>query len=335
MGSRAAVFCHNGLGDGVISLVLSNNLHLNGWHVDTYQNFIGSMQNWFPHLPVISYPPIHEIERILYQYDWFFVFHNDTSEFIQKLIAEGKRRFPDSVKVIYAYPSRRIVHEPYYQDSQIDPGESMAESLRIFCEKILLLSKSTRSNGFIPPTELCHRTNITRVAIHPTSSRATKNWPKEKFVELTSHLLKRGYDPVWIIGPKERTEWISIKGDFDMPEFSTLDALARFIYESAYLVGNDSGLGHLASFLEIPTLTITRRKALARLWAPSYTTGVIVTPPAWIPNIRGFRLRDRYWQKWISIKKVLRSFDRLVKLAQGQNFQVAHTSSLKKPHFPI
>jgi heptosyltransferase-3 len=87
--------------------------------------------------------------------------------------------------------------------------------------------------------------------------------------------------------------------------------LTRFIYESGYLVGNDSGLGHLASFLGVPTCTITRRKALAKLWAPSYTPGAVVTPPPWVPNIRGLRLRDRYWQSFISVEKVLFAFDKL------------------------
>ena len=309
MKPTAAVFCHNGLGDGVISLVLSNNLHLNGWHVETYQNFIGPLQKWFPHLPVIPYPSILEIEKILHRYEWFFVFHNDTSEFIQKLILEGKRRFPDQMKIIYAYPSRRIVNEPYFLDAQIDPKRPMAESLRIFCEQILHLPKSTRSNGFIPPPELLHRCYKTRVVIHPTSSRTGKNWTKEKFVALACHLRDKGYNPIWLIGLKERKDWDPC--GFDWPEFSTLDALASFIYESGFLIGNDSGLGHLASFLEIPTLTIARRKALARLWAPSYSMGMIVTPYPWIPNIRGFRLRDRHWQKFISMQKVLRAFDRL------------------------
>ena len=261
-----------------------------------------------------TYPPIGEIERILHQYEWFFVFHNDTSEFIQKLIAEGKRRFPGQMKVIYAYPSQRIVHEPYYQDSLIDPRLPLTESLRIFSENILHLPKSTRSNGFVPPVQLRHRVNNKRVAIHPTSSRPRKNWTGKKFVEVARSLVQRGYEPMWIVGPKERDEWVRMKDDFEMPEFSTLDRLARAIYESGYLIGNDSGMGHLASFLEIPTLTITRRRALAKLWAPSYAPGVVVTPNACIPNIRGFRLRDRHWQKFISTRKVLRSFDRLAHL---------------------
>jgi len=313
MGPRAAVFCHKGLGDGVVSLVLSNNLHLNGWQVDTYHDSMGSMQNWFPHLPIVSYPSIHDIEKILHQYEWFFVFHDDCNEFVQKLISEGKRRIPDQLKVIYAYPSRGIVHELYYQDAQIDPDLSLAESLRIFCETILLLPKSTRSNGFVFPSELAHRLYKKRIVIHPTSSRAGKNWTKDKFVELAGLLFQQGYEPVWIIGPKEREAWGRLNSGFPMTEFASLDELAHYIYESGFMIGNDSGIGHLASFLEIPTVTITRRKALAKLWAPSYVAGAIVTPPSWIPNISGFRLRDRHWQKFISTRKVLRAFKRLAK----------------------
>lgn len=313
MGPKAGVFCHNGLGDGVVSLVLSNNLQLNGWRVDTYQNTIGSMQRWIPHLPILPYPEADQVERVLHEYQWFFVFQNDSSEFIQKLIAEGKRRDPDQVKVIYIYPSRRIVNEPYYQDAQIDPDLSVAENLRRFCENILHLPKITKSNGFIPPEGLRHRLYEKRVLIHPSSSRPGKNWSKGKFIELAWHLEKEGFEPQFVLGGKEREAWGG-QAKFFAPVCSTLDDLASYVYESAYLLGNDSGLAHLASFLGIPTLTVTRRKALARLWAPSFAPGVVVTPHPWIPNIRGLRLRDRYWQKFISTEKVLRSFDRLVQI---------------------
>lgn len=314
MGPKAGVFCHNGLGDGVVSLVLSNNLQLNGWKVDTYQNMMGSMQNWVPHLPIFTYPTVDQLDRILHEYQWFFVFQNDSSEFIQKLISEGKRRDPDQMKVIYIYPSKRIVNEPYYQDAQVDPDLPVAENLRLFCERILHLPKITKSNGFIPPSGLRYRLHMKRVVIHPTSSRPGKNWTKSKFVRLAAHLQKEGYDPIFMLGSCEKKGWEDQRLSY-APEFSSLDEVARYIYESSYLLGNDSGLAHLASFLEIPTLTITRRKALARLWAPSYSSSIVVTPHPWIPNIRGLRLRDRYWQKFISVEKVLRGFDRLVQIA--------------------
>lgn len=313
MGPRAGVFCHNGLGDGVNCLVLSNNLHLNGWNVDTYQNTIGSMQNWFPHLHVDPYPKIEELPRILSTYDWFFVVQNDTDPFIQKLIQEGKRRFPDHMKVLYLYPSPNIVNEPYYLDCLTNPRASIAENMRIVCEKVLRLPKITKSNGFIPPIGLIHHKYPQRVVVHPTSARITRNWPKEKFVKLALHLKDEGYDLTFVPGgAKECEEWKDVEDlGFQVMSFASLDRLSQYIYESGYLIGNDSGLGHLASALNVPTLTLCRRKAWANMWAPSFHKGVVITPSSLIPNIRGFRLRDQHWKKFISVEKVLRNFKKL------------------------
>jgi ADP-heptose:LPS heptosyltransferase len=317
MGPRAGVFCHNGLGDGVNCLVLSNNLHRNGWHVDTYQNTIGSMQSWFPHLPVTPYPALAELSRVLSSYDWYFVVHNDTDEFVKRLIQEGKRRFPDRLKVLYLYPSKNIVNEPYYSDCLVDPEASIAENMRLFCERVLHLPKITKSNGFIPPPELVYRKHPKRIAIHPTSARPTRNWPKEKFVKLALHLKEEGYQLSFIPGgSKESEEWSDVeKMGLEVARFPSLDALARFLYESGYLIGNDSGLGHLASALGIPTLTFCRRKTWANMWAPSFHRGVVVTPSSLIPNIRGFRLRDRHWKKFITVGMARRGFERLVQTA--------------------
>jgi len=307
MGQRAGVFCHNGLGDGVNCLVLSNNLQLNGYSVQTYQNSIGSMQNWFPHLDVQPYPKLEELPRILSSFDSFFVVQNDTSEFVLKLIQEGKRRFSERIKVIYLYPSKNIVNEPYYSDCLTDPGLSIAENMRLFCERVLHLPKITCSNGFIPPTGLVSRKFPKRVVIHPTSARETRNWPKEKFLKFAAHLRSKGFDPVFIPGVSEG--WDDL--DFKTAHFETLDLLARFLYESGYLVGNDSGLGHLASALKVPTLTFCRRKTWANMWAPSFHKNIALTPSSWIPNIRGFRLRDRHWKKFITVSKAKRAFERL------------------------
>lgn len=314
MGPKAGVFCHNGLGDGVNCLVLSNNLHLNGWQVDTYQNMIGSMQNWFPHLSVQPYPSMEELPRILSTYEWFFVVQNDTDPFVQGLIREGKKRDPEKVKVLYLYPSPNIVNEPYYLDCLTNPKKSIAENMRIVCEKVLHLPKITKSNGFIPPLGLIPNQFPQRVVVHPTSARVTRNWPKEKFVKLALHLRDEGYEVVFIPGVKEMEEWEDVRSlGFELKSFSTLDALSRYIYESGYLIGNDSGLGHLASALGVPTLTLCRRKAWANMWAPSFHKNVVITPSPFIPNIRGLRLRDRHWKKFISVGKVLSGFQELSK----------------------
>lgn len=312
---KAAVYSHSGLGDGIISLVLSNNLHQNGWMVDTFHNGMQSLQSWFPHLPLLPYPTNPSISSHLDYYDKLIVFHNDSSEFILKLIEIGKKKDPDKIKVIYPYPTLGIRLKPYYQDSLLDPTKSIIEGLRIFCGEILQFPKTTLSNGLIAPLHLHFRKHPKRVVLHVASSRPGKNWLIERFVKLALHLKKKGMHPVFIAGgPKERKEyeWLIEEG-FDLPLFPHLDAVAQFLYESGYLIGNDSGLGHLASCMGIPTVTISRRKKVARFWRPAWTLGKIVVPHFLIPNIRGLRLRDRKWRFFISTGKVLRAFSNLLK----------------------
>lgn len=311
---KAAFFCHNGLGDGVNCLVLSNLLHLNGWQVDTYQNTIGSMQNWFPHLTVHPYPKIEELPRILSSYEWFFIVQNDTDAFVKSLIREAKKRDPEKVKVLYLYPSPNIVNERYYLDCLTDPKKSIAENMRIIADKVLHLPKKSKGNGFIPPLGLTAHKFPQRVIVHPTSARVTRNWPKDKFVKLALHLKNEGYQLVFVPGANELKDWEDVRAlGFDIVSFSNLDALSRYIYESGYLIGNDSGLGHLASALGVPTLTLCRRKAWANMWAPSFHKNVVITPSSLIPNIRGLRLRDRHWRTFISVGKVIRGFKELSK----------------------
>ena len=312
MGSKAGVFLHNGLGDGINGLVLSQNLHLNGFSVETYQNTIGSMQSWFPHLPVKPYPDLTALSSILHAYDWYFVVWNDSSEFVQRLIEEGKRRFPERIKVIYLYPSPSIVHELYYSDCLTNPRVSVAQNMRILCERVMHLAKLARSNGFIVPEGLVFRKFPKRIVIHPTSARETRNWPKEKFVKLAMHLREEGFQPVFVPGAKDLANWSDV--GFEVFDFPTLDELAKFIYQSGYFIGNDSGLGHLASALGIRTMTFCRRKALAKLWAPSFSESVVITPNPLIPNIRGFRLRDRHWQKFITVNRARRAFEFLLQM---------------------
>ncbi|MDE3045468.1 MAG: hypothetical protein KGJ02_02335 [Verrucomicrobiota bacterium] len=312
---RAAVFSHNGLGDGINMLVLSHNLHLNGFVVETYQNTMGSMQNWFPHLPVKPYPPMEELSSVLHAYDWYFVVWNDTNEFVLRLIEEGKRRFPERMKVIYIYPSPNIINEPYYSDCLIDPKLSLAQNMRNLCEKVMHFPKIARGSGLIAPEGLIFRKYPKRVIVHPTSGRESKNWPKEKFVKLAGHLKEEGFLSVFVPGMKEMAQWrdVAIQG-FEVVDFPSLDELARYIYESGYLIGNDSGVGHLASALGIRTLIFCRRKAVSKLWGPSFSESIVLTPNRLIPNIRSLRLRDQYWQKFISVNKARRGFEILIQM---------------------
>lgn len=320
---RAAVFCNNALGDGIVSLTLSHNLHLNGWEVDTYQNSLLPLQGWVPHLPLLRYPEVSEGSALLEKYQWFFIFQDESSPLLRYLVEEGKRRFPDRVRVLYVIPSRHVVRERYYGDAELNPEVALAESLRRFCAHKLHLPKTALSNGFTPPSDLVYRKYPCRVILHPTSGNPNKNWPKKRYVKLALHLQESGYEPIWVVG-NQREGWDRIQ------EFATLNDLCRYFYESGFFIGNDSGLGHIASSLHIPTVTIARRRTAAKLWAPAFTPGSVVAPPDWIPNIRGFRLRDRKWSWFVPVRSVIRAFDQRV--AAWQTSQLSSASSPQTAH---
>jgi ADP-heptose:LPS heptosyltransferase len=94
------------------------------------------------------------------------------------------------------------------------------------------------------------------VAIHPFSGSARKNWPLERFRELTSRLKL----PVrWCAGPEEKLAG-AVRID-DLYELACWLAGAR-----AY-IGNDSGITHLAAAVGTPVVALFGPTNPA-IWAP-------------------------------------------------------------------
>lgn len=82
------------------------------------------------------------------------------------------------------------------------------------------------------------------VIIAPGSGSPIKNWPIEKYKELSFHLKEKYFKVIWVAGPAEN--------HFTLPENETvvrtpdLLSLVAFFLNSKYYVGNDSGVTHLA-----------------------------------------------------------------------------------------
>jgi len=311
---KCAVISCPGLGDGLVSLVLSNNMHLNGWEVITYhEKFLMQLQPWFPHLPIRAFPDQTEIPNLLTTFDKIFVSYSSSSTFVQELIKEGKKQERGKLIVLNPSYSKSVGKQPFYEDTFFSPKITVVRNIEIFCHKLLQLSKSTKSNGLIVPYDLQHRQHIKRVILHPTSAKKGKCWEQKKYVKLALQLKQKGYEPVFVMSAEETREWEWIKKlDLQLKVFSGFDALAKFIYESGYMIGNDSGIAHLASSLGLPTVSLFRSFRSAKIWRPGWGENKIICPPRYVPNLSGFRIRDKKWQKFISVRKVLRNFEKLV-----------------------
>ncbi len=294
-----AIFSCKGLGDGLISLILAHNLVQEGHEATLFHPFLQELQGWFPHIPI---RPLAEATE---DYDHFFFFYEKLPP-LEPLLRAYEKKFKEKICVLNPIATTNTDY-PYWENGQFDGHIPFVDNLYYFCKRTLSLSAPTKKNGICIPTHLIKNKYPNRVIIHPTSSRNGKNWSPKKYISLAKKLEKVGFTPAWILTPQEQALW-----PVHAETFSSLSDLASYIYESGVMIGNDSGIGHLASCLGLRTLTICRNADSARFWRPAWTQGYVLTPPKWLPNLKGLRYRDKYWQTTISVRNVLKTFHRMV-----------------------
>jgi ADP-heptose:LPS heptosyltransferase len=102
------------------------------------------------------------------------------------------------------------------------------------------------------------------LAVHPGSGSPAKNWPTERFAEAA---LRLSPDRPWLLalGPaeKETAEWPGAVVAREWP----LRPLGAALSCAGLVLGNDSGIAHLAAASGAPTLTLFGPTDPA-LWAP-------------------------------------------------------------------
>ena len=90
------------------------------------------------------------------------------------------------------------------------------------------------------------------IILHPGSGDPKKNWPLEHFGTIAERLRKAGHTVAWCLGPAEEDAPPLAPA---LPEMPLVD-LAGVLSRARLFIGNDSGIGHLASLAGCPTLTI-------------------------------------------------------------------------------
>lgn len=299
MNMDIAVFSCLGLGDCLLSLILSNNLVKQGYKVTTFHPFMSQVQSWFPHLLIRPFPPKLE------QFDRYFIFL-ERSEWMKEIMDECLTKYRSRTTILNPIATPNTDY-PFWEEGHFDGRKPFADNLEAFCRDRLGFEPATKSNGIVIPPQIQIKKYPKRVIIHPTSSRPNKNWSRHKFLTVAKKLKAEGFDPVFTVGPHERGEWP------EAPHFDSLSDLFAFVAESGAMIGNDSGIGHLASCFGLPTLTLCRNVRTADFWRPSWAPNAVCLPNPLLPNIKGLRLRDHHWQIGISTSRVLRSFYHLVK----------------------
>lgn len=122
------------------------------------------------------------------------------------------------------------------------------------------------------------------IVLHPGAGSGKKCWPVERYLELAGELSRAGRQVEVILGEVELEQWPQERVDAFAKSASivrpaTLVELMDRLLKGSAFVGNDSGPGHLAAMLGIPTISIFGPKDPTR-WKP-IGPGVRVVSGEW------------------------------------------------------
>lgn len=295
--TRSALVCASGIGDGLLMMIVAHHLKKLGMHPTIFHDHAETLKGLFENHTFQTHIPIEELEA----FDTVIV-ENDNSKRAWDLFRLRDQGKMGHVRFIFPTKSSNFKEG----DFLFNPELPVATNLSAACAALLGSRPSKENDLTLPQGE--HGKYPKRVVIHPTSNDPKRNWRKEQFLELANLLENEGFEPVFIVSPDEREEWETL--NVTLPSFPTLKEVAAYTYESGYLIGNDSGLGHLASNLGVTTLTISGNPKRVRLWRPDWAYGTVVTLPFPLPNFKGinFRMRENHWQSFISVNKVFKAF---------------------------
>lgn len=286
---KFAVVCASGLGDALITSIASHHLRMQGHTVTTFSRHLPGLGRWLEEgnyaLPGENWDEIlHSFDRVLLQHD--------NTESAHHIV--GLRKFGLPVYVFYT--NYRFSKHGALLSSFDVPFNEEQTMVRNTCRalEILFGGPVSKKNCLTPPQELIHRKHRKRVWIHPTSGSIERNWPQNKYMYLARRLEDLGLEP--------------IVASCELP---TLEDLASSIYESGMFIGNDSGPGHLASYLSIPHLILASGlpRAHIKRWRPDWLQGELLLAPRWTPK--------KYWKQFITTEMVLNSFKSLIELKRS------------------
>ncbi|MCF7852107.1 MAG: hypothetical protein K9M07_02575 [Simkaniaceae bacterium] len=298
---RIAVLSATGIGDALLMMIAAHQLAKAGHDVTLFHDQHAQFASLFDS-PVhfesypISFDPLISFDRIILE--------NDHSKRAHDLAA--MRNQCNEFIILCHKPSKLF----QTGDFLFDPKKSVAENIRQSLKK--WIDAPTLDNGLKSFSH--YRQYPKRVAIHPGSNDSKRNWNLTSFIAISKQLKQWDFDPIFTLGANDDLLYRQIKS-YNVPikVFPSLLDLAEYYVSSGFFIGNDSGPGHLASNLKIPTLTISGNSAHVAKWRPGWHIGEVVTPLIPLPNFKGLHLalRDAYWQHWIGKHRVLKAFKKL------------------------
>ena len=129
-----------------------------------------------------------------------------------------------------------------------------------------------------------------QIALHPGSGSEQKNWPEEKWADLTQHLINLTAHNLLVIGGEAESDRVQRLGAALSParvrfaQNLPLPELASLLNESTLFIGHDSGISHLAAAVGLPGLLLWGETD-QEIWRPPSEKMVILTDDQGLANL--------------------------------------------------
>lgn len=339
---RVAIVCCGGIGDSLLMMIAAKQWRDQGSHVTIFGDRVSLIAPLFRGYAFSPFFSLQCLEEGLRPFDVVIV-QNDHSKRAHALFAFRKERREkgSKQKISFFFPTLPSFLSSE-EDILFDPLYPMATNIAAATACTIGRAPSSwikkKSIGGI---ELCLPTKLPagfselkqnglvcldaqkgsleegkqkegiRVVMHPTSKETWRSWEQERYLQLSSLLQTKGFEIHFLMSIAERAKWAHVqKRGIFLPQCKQLKEAAACLCKAHIFIGNDSGLGHLASNLQVPTLTISPSYKRVRTWRPDWHIGRIVTPPIPLPNFKGvgWRFREKNWSMFVSVSRVLSAF---------------------------
>lgn len=286
---RIGILSERGIGDGLVLMTLAQNLSRAGHNVVLFCSGIYSLQQWFPQVEIRQTLSPSELAKTLAEFDQLVVDRNMVVD--SAILSDPK-----------------VTH---LKKRNFNRRFGFVDNLLLVAKEKFGLTNVVRENQMTPPdSSLVFMKNEKRILLNPVSADDRKDWPATKFIRLAEKLKRGGYEPVFCVPPEAHARWKSLlDGEFPLPLFSSLEEFAAYVYESGVNIANDSGSGHIASSLDIPTLSVFPRKAKSVLWRPAWGHNQVALAAFHLPT----PYARKFWKQLLTVGKVQRKFNKLLK----------------------
>lgn len=330
---KIAIVSFDSLGDSLLYLLLANNLSHNAYDVTYFVRVGYELRYWFKEFQVLQYPQLDDLDLVLSSFNFVimcpsklmrtkfaeqpaYLEHIKSRYFLVCQDTDDCWRYDHNLRIYRTtepgiYESLKpIINATGSLRYKSFKDESTVDMLCGYMQEVMQLSNVSRHIDLQPPVNLIFRKYKKRIIISPDSAGPEeKNWGKNQFIKLCGKLKLYGFEPVIVVAPQNHEAWLKLANNqFSVPVFRDLGNLASYIYESYALIANDSGNGHLASFLGIPVLTIYKKANPKFYWRPDWNKNTMVVFPSFVIKLSSLRI----WRPFVTVRAVLKATFKLI-----------------------